>query len=148
MRLYAFVPSTAWWADAPTRGEVRRLVRQASPEGREAVWLELRERLVTQNPLLTTLGRHSRDFQAGIEDVWEGYIVFGDAHVERVKAFKPESVTFECGGGNVSPDDLFDADIGFNGTSCGIPKDSKRGGDTWLGVFSNELFRASKTLSR
>jgi len=75
----------------------------------------------------------------GPKDVWEGFIVFGDAHVDRVKTFKPETVTFECGGGNVATDDLFDADIGFNGTGCGIPKDSKRGGDTWLGVFANEL---------
>ena len=75
----------------------------------------------------------------GPKDVWEGFIVFGDAHVERVKAFKPESVTFECGGGNVSPDDLYDADTGFNGTGCGIQANTKRGGDTWLGIFSNEF---------
>jgi prepilin-type N-terminal cleavage/methylation domain-containing protein len=75
----------------------------------------------------------------GPKDVWEGFIVFGDAHVERVKAFKPESVTFECGGGNVTPDDLYDADGAFNGTTCGIAANSKRGGDTWLGIFSSEF---------
>jgi hypothetical protein len=78
----------------------------------------------------------------GPKDVWEGFLVFGDAHVERVKAFKPETVTYECGGKQIAPDDLFDAEAGFNNQSCGIrPPDDKRkiGGDTWLGIFCNEI---------
>ena len=73
VEVYAFVPSIAWWGDDVTREQVRAAVRRTAPAGREAAWEELRVRLAAQNPLLTTLGRASRDFQAGIEESWEGY---------------------------------------------------------------------------
>ncbi|MBL8716036.1 MAG: exodeoxyribonuclease V subunit gamma [Myxococcales bacterium] len=73
--LYAFCPSDLYWGDLRSR---RDLVRIAT-EDRDQVGARLRAELSRQNPLLTGLGRLSRDFQLVLEDVGghrEGKVAF------------------------------------------------------------------------
>lgn len=69
----------------------------------------------------------------GPKDIWEGYVVFGDAHTERVKSFAPEYSNFDCGDAEgVRPDDLYWTDQNFN-SCCSIT--GRKGGDTALGHY-------------
>lgn len=73
--LYAFCPSDLYWGDLRSRRELLRVAR----DDREAVGARLRAELSRQNPLLTSLGRLSRDFQLVLEDVGghrEGNVAF------------------------------------------------------------------------
>ena len=86
----------------------------------------------------------------GPKQEWNGNICFADNHIDGVVSFKPEGVTYECGGANAKRDDIFDADFPTSGTSVSATKCNKRGGidgttllpqsagDTWLGVFPNK----------
>ncbi len=73
VELFAFVPSTQWWADFRGHGEARALARRYRDEGRDELLATLRAELSAQHPLLTSLGRLSRDFQAVVETSCEGY---------------------------------------------------------------------------
>jgi len=85
----------------------------------------------------------------GPKQEWNGILVFADNHVDGVNSFKPEGVTYECGGDNVKRDDIYDADFPTSGSSTSATKCNKRGGDngttllpksagdTWLGMFPN-----------
>ncbi|MBM4006760.1 MAG: prepilin-type N-terminal cleavage/methylation domain-containing protein [Planctomycetes bacterium] len=69
----------------------------------------------------------------GPKDIWEGYVVFGDAHTERIKSFAPEYANFDCGDAEgVRPDDLYWTDTNFN-LNCQIQ--GRKGGDTALGHY-------------
>jgi len=75
--LYLLAPSEGYFGDYRTRPEARRLLRRASPTARAA----LEAGLAGQHPLLTGLGRVSRDFQELLEDVpgdLGGLDLFGD----------------------------------------------------------------------
>jgi exodeoxyribonuclease V gamma subunit len=61
--LYLLTPSDGFWGDYQTLPEARRLLRRASPAVRQSLEAGLAE----QHPLLTGLGRLSRDFQNLLE---------------------------------------------------------------------------------
>ncbi len=63
VELYLLTPSDGYWGDYQTLPEARRLLRRASPAMRAAVEAGLAD----QHPLLTGLGRLSRDFQNLLE---------------------------------------------------------------------------------
>lgn len=73
VELYAFVPSTEYIADDLSRERFRGLSRRLVQLGRDEAAAELRTVFSGQNPLLTSLGRLSRDFQAVVEAACEGY---------------------------------------------------------------------------
>ena len=80
------------------------------------------------------------------KDQWFGNCCFADNHVDLIQSFKPEGVVYECGGGDATRDDIFDADASLNVAKCqklggpngttALPKSS---GDTWLGIMSNKI---------
>jgi len=85
----------------------------------------------------------------GPKQEWNGNICFADNHIDGVVSFKPEGVTYECGGANAKRDDIYEADfpaIGTAMTSTSCNKKQSDGktplpqsaGDTWLGVFPNK----------
>jgi len=76
----------------------------------------------------------------GPKDQWFGNCTFADNHVDLIQSFKPEGVVYECGGGDATRDDIFDADAALNTTKC-LKKatSAKSSGDTWLGVFSSSI---------
>lgn len=63
--LYLLTPSDGFWGDYQTLPEARRLLRRASPAAQAAVEAGLAE----QHPLLTGLGKLSRDFQNLLEEL-------------------------------------------------------------------------------
>ena len=82
----------------------------------------------------------------GPKDQWFGNCTYADNHVDLIQSFKPEGVVYECGGGDATRDDIFDADAGLNVAKClklggpnGTTQLAKSSGDTWLGMFSNKV---------
>jgi len=82
----------------------------------------------------------------GPKDQWNGNCTFADNHVDLIQSFKPEGVVYECGGGDTTRDDIFDADASLNVAKClklgganGTTSLKNSSGDTWLGIFSNKI---------
>lgn len=73
VEIFAFVPSEAWWSDFHSRGRLRQLTANYRSEDRDALAVQLRDEFDRQHPLLTGLGRLSRDFQALVENEFESY---------------------------------------------------------------------------
>ncbi|MBC7173536.1 MAG: exodeoxyribonuclease V subunit gamma, partial [Polyangiaceae bacterium] len=76
--LYVMCPSDRYWGDLRTARELHSDLRK---EGREAIADAIVEHVERQSPLLTTLGRTSRDFQLVLEALPGGYEdveLFGD----------------------------------------------------------------------
>ena len=62
------------------------------------------------------------------DDTWEGNIAYGDNSVKLEKSLIPDTVQYECGGVNLSKDNIFTFDTIFSSGGCkGILE-----GDTWL----------------
>lgn len=72
--LYVFGPSSRFWGDLRTRASARRQARRLRDEDRDALARDLERELEAQNPLLTSLGPLSRDFQLVLEDLPSGYL--------------------------------------------------------------------------
>jgi exodeoxyribonuclease V gamma subunit len=70
VELYLLSPSELYWGDLRTLAQARRALRTAA---REDVAEAIRDGLARQNPLLTTLGRLSRDQQLLLEELPGGY---------------------------------------------------------------------------
>jgi hypothetical protein len=82
----------------------------------------------------------------GPKDQWFGNCTYADNHVDLIQSFKPEGVVYECGGGDATRDDIFDADAALNVARClklggpnGTTQLARSSGDTWLGMFSNRV---------
>jgi exodeoxyribonuclease V gamma subunit len=71
VELYLLCPSNLYWGDL--RRGFRELGRSLAGAGREQAARLLAEQLERQNPLLTSLGRASRDFQGVLEELAPGY---------------------------------------------------------------------------
>jgi len=70
VNLFVFSPSDLFWGDLRDRRRLRSDLRRAN---RVEVVRQIRADLDCQNPLLTSLGRRSRDFQLVLEEVACGY---------------------------------------------------------------------------
>jgi exodeoxyribonuclease V gamma subunit len=73
VEVYAFVPSAVWWADFQSQGRLRHLTEEYRSQDRDDLARQLRDEFKQQHPLLTGLGRLSRDFQALVENECQGY---------------------------------------------------------------------------
>ena len=73
VEVFAFVPSEAWWADFQSHGQLKKLTAEYRSRDRDELAEQLRQEFAAQHPLLTGLGRLSRDFQALVENELDGY---------------------------------------------------------------------------
>jgi prepilin-type N-terminal cleavage/methylation domain-containing protein len=71
----------------------------------------------------------------GSEKEWQGNIAFADNHTEALKTFYPNNVAWECGGVNLSKDNIFQCEFTQAGCSS-VAGDGRGGGDTWLCLSS------------
>jgi prepilin-type N-terminal cleavage/methylation domain-containing protein len=78
----------------------------------------------------------------GPQKSWAGNICFADNHMEYIETFTPENVSFECGTGNLTKDNIFVNDPAFTQGAC-VPRNAAgnpqtfAGGDAWLGIHPN-----------
>jgi exodeoxyribonuclease V gamma subunit len=90
--LYLLSPSHRYWSDLRTARETSHALRTAS---RDAVATAVIEALERQSPILTSLGRCSRDFQLGLEDLeagYEDYALFADPAFSAGSEARPMSL--------------------------------------------------------
>ena len=73
VEIFAFVPSEAWWADFQSHGQLKKLTAEYRSRDRDELAEQLRQEFASQHPLLTGLGRLSRDFQALVENELDRY---------------------------------------------------------------------------
>jgi len=73
VHLYAFVPSLHFLGDLRLRSQLRGLRGRLRGAGRQEILAAIQDDLDRQNPLLSSFGRLSRDFQLALEDVHGGY---------------------------------------------------------------------------
>lgn len=64
----------------------------------------------------------------GPKKEWQGNMAFADNHVQVLKTFFPDTVTFECGNINLAKDNIFDAEFTCYGSSV-LAK--RKAGDAW-----------------
>lgn len=66
----------------------------------------------------------------GTKKEWEGNVCFGDNHSMFLTTFYPDSVSYECGSGNLTKDNIYNCEF----TSCGGGLAAPGAGDAYLGI--------------
>ena len=66
----------------------------------------------------------------GSKKEWEGNVCFADNHTQFLSSMYPDGVSYECGTGNLTKDNLYNCEF----TSCGTGASGAAAGDAYLGI--------------
>ncbi len=66
----------------------------------------------------------------GTKKEWDGNVCFADNHTQFLQTVFPDGVSYECGSGNLTKDNIYNCEF----TTCGTGASTAAAGDAYLGI--------------